>query len=945
MKTPSCRQFLPAAIACAIAGLSLMALPPALAINTAPADAAAEIAKSGDTQRELIELKNAVIESPDDARLRERLGRLYLDLGDGVAAEKELNRAMQLGRDDYALRVLLGRAWLLQGDYQRVFTDFDLSRTRSDEDKAALAVLQGNARLASGKLDEARDAFERALALAPGHGPALIGLVEVALEQGDLGAAELELARIGADNKAAGSVDPAELLRLRGNVAFNRERFDEAEQAYREALSLRANVPIVLRGLAAAQIEQDRLGDADQTLQRLLSIKPADGDAVYLSALVAYRQQRFERAALLAGSLVDRGKQVAPPLFIAGAASLFGGVPRQAREYLSRYVALAPEDITGRRLLGETLVQLGEAEEAYKVLRPLAEAAANEAAGDVQLLTLLALAATGAGAVDDAIGFLEQAVALEPDNPRLKAQLAAVRVATEDRQLGLQQLDELAAQDDGNALLAMDMALNRLAYGELDAALDTARRVQDMAPDALEPILVQAIALLRAGQLDAAQAAFAKVLEQQPDNTAARTGVAEILLRRGETEQGLAAFGALVEERPSDITLQMNYAAALLQAGRAQQAEQRLEGIVTNNPSSTAARVALANVYLADALPTKALEVLRDAQDQQEPAVVLATAYAELIADRPEDALNRLGPLVASQPTSIAARLALAKAYERNGDAEAAEQVLEGALALGSDARAVRYAMLRLQLIQPRVPAAELAQVEEAAARFIMEQPSDPRSQVLRGLVLFRTDGQRPLALDVMRETLDANPSGDLAALVANLHVVNNQADAAVELLGRYLSTHPDDTYARLRLARAQLSAADYDAAADNLVLGIEQGARREGLALVTGWTLAVAGRYQDARPYLSQADAQGAAGSLRAHARGLVRLGAGDAPGAVSALRQALAESGDAASPRLRLDLASALLETNDVGRARLLLDGMDASTLSPADRTKLREVQARLR
>jgi FimV-like protein len=114
---------------------------------------------------------------------------------------------------------------------------------------------------------------------------------------------------------------------------------------------------------------------------------------------------------------------------------------------------------------------------------------------------------------------------------------------------------------------------------------------------------------------------------------------------------------------------------------------------------------------------------------------------------------------------------------------------------------------------------------------------------------------------------------------------------------------------------------------------------------LVTAWTLAAAGRYDAARPYLSQAEAEGMSGPLLSHARGLLLLGSGDARGAASALQSAVRESGDNPSARLRLDLATAFVEMGDTGQARRVLQDMNADALNAADLSLLDNLQARLR
>ena len=61
--------------------------------------------------------------SPDGAVASALLGRIYLLLGDGAAAEGALNRARADGVPAARLHHLFADAWLMQGDPQRALTE------------------------------------------------------------------------------------------------------------------------------------------------------------------------------------------------------------------------------------------------------------------------------------------------------------------------------------------------------------------------------------------------------------------------------------------------------------------------------------------------------------------------------------------------------------------------------------------------------------------------------------------------------------------------------------------------------------------------------------------------------------------------------------------------------------------------------------------------------
>ena len=70
---------------------------------------ASEYQQKGDIKAALIQLKNAVANSPEDGEARLALGSLQLSTGDNVSAEKELGRARALGIADERVLPLQGR--------------------------------------------------------------------------------------------------------------------------------------------------------------------------------------------------------------------------------------------------------------------------------------------------------------------------------------------------------------------------------------------------------------------------------------------------------------------------------------------------------------------------------------------------------------------------------------------------------------------------------------------------------------------------------------------------------------------------------------------------------------------------------------------------------------------------------------------------------------------
>ena len=117
--------------------------------------------QKGDDKAAIIQLKNALQLSPDDAEIRFLLGTLYNKEGNIPAAEKELSQALRLGMESTRVLPELGQAWLGTGQFQKLLDETD--KLASLENQVDLLVLRGNALLSLGKFQEAKEMFEQVL--------------------------------------------------------------------------------------------------------------------------------------------------------------------------------------------------------------------------------------------------------------------------------------------------------------------------------------------------------------------------------------------------------------------------------------------------------------------------------------------------------------------------------------------------------------------------------------------------------------------------------------------------------------------------------------------------------------------------------------------------------------------------------------------------------------
>lgn len=453
------------------------ALPVLLAV-AAPAQAspsyesaAAALAK-GDPLAARVELLNAIKANPEDGRAHLLQGRVYLELGDGLAAEAEIRRARQTGIPVEQTHHLLAHAFLLQNQPERVLEEV----TRTPRRFAPYALrMRGRAQAVMGQPRQAALEFDRALALAPGDADLWSDIGRLRLATGDLRGA-LEAAH------RAVALAPRDIdgLILQGDVARARANPPQALRWYDRALGVdRGNVPALL-GRAGALSEAGRMREMLAVTRRILSLDHKNPFAFHLQARLAAMAGNYTLARSLlqrTGTALDTYPAA---MLLAGIVEYRTGNDEQAIERLGRLVAMQPDNIKARRFLAMAQWRTGDANAVLAALKPLVDR------GDADRPALVLMARVLEGRGDKAAAQAYRLRAGQPAPERLVKLVVAADRAMNSRQwraaIGLY---EFLRKETGGKDAAI---LNNLAWAyahsdRLDRALSMAAAAFKLTPD------------------------------------------------------------------------------------------------------------------------------------------------------------------------------------------------------------------------------------------------------------------------------------------------------------------------------------------------------------------------------------------------------------------------------------------------------------------------------
>jgi len=580
------------------------------------------------------------------------LARTYLALGDGLAAQAELDRARATGFDGGRLHQLYAHAFLLQGDADRALAEAGKAQPRY----AGYALRVGARALAAqGDQPGAQRALASLLAKAPGDSAAWSDLGRIRYDGGDVAGA------IDAATRAT-ALDAAnmEASTLRAELVRAQYGLTAALPWFEATLRRDAYYHPALIEYASTLGDAGRYGDMLNATRRALATRPDSAQAFYLQAVLAARAGNYDLARDLIQRTGDRLDGLPGALLLGGTLDYQGGAYELAIAKWRQLVAQQPMNITARRLLGSALLRSGDAQGALDILRPVA----LRADADSYTLALVARAFERTGQRDWAAKFFDRAA--------YPGSAPSVTFGADD---AVAVLDTLTTDDPADPSLRV---------GYIRGLVDTGK-----APQAL----VQAQALVR----------------MAPGAPAAQLALGDTFAAMGRYADAAASYRRAADIRFDEPTM-LRTVDALDRAGQRADAANVLALFLSQNPQSIAGQCLAAHWQVAagnfaDAIET--LEGLRSRVGNRDAALLSELAYAYIGDDDADTGLRYAKAAYALAPLNPATADAFGWALYQQGDTAAAVQLLEKAVAIAPAHAALRWHLAQAYTDIGRAPEAK----------------------------------------------------------------------------------------------------------------------------------------------------------------------------------------------------------------------------------------------
>ncbi len=460
----------------------------------------------------------------------------------------------------FAVWSLLGRAQLLLRRPQEALRSFEQAQARAPGFLPA-RVGTAEARLALGDLEQAAAGLEPLAALPTPPVRAIELYAGLKLLGGDLEAARALWARLAElpserPPATARALEPhgAELLlRATDGSADGRDRLLlAAERDLASAVAyLALGVERLLAGERAAAAELLRIAleiDEHDPIVRLLLERATGRPAAWPAAVerlqarvagiyAAWAQRRLAEAADAAGEILAARPNHAPLALLVARIAEERGEPWQA---LAGYERLL-ERVGDLPSLAAGAARTSLAVDAHGAAECRAREALRLRPGDAGLLRLLAAARARAGARDEAIAILREAVAGTPAEAASWLQLGDLLFDGLRTEEALEAYRRALELEPGAAEEIRPFALAALVSGaDGEVGPELLGRYAERHPESVDTLYTVGVARLREGDLAGAERVFLELAAAAPGHSQVAYNLGQLYLRQGRPEEGRA---------------------------------------------------------------------------------------------------------------------------------------------------------------------------------------------------------------------------------------------------------------------------------------------------------------------------------------------------------------------------------------------------------------------
>lgn len=514
----------------------------------------------------VIELKNVLQVEPGNAEAQLLLGKIYIVIGDLPLALRELEGALDSGIDKNRVQKPLLRTKIRQGRYQEVIGElFGVNGLDSE-----LETILGEAYLAGKSHVKAQLHFDRALVLEPKSGRASLGLALSSIAKGDVFAATGHYS-----DAVLWTPHIQEVWIQKGNFELASQKPHLALESFQRALNLDGPGYLANLGMARSYIGLGQMVDADIAINKVLSETRKIPVAYYIKAQILFQKGNLTRTA----SVLDNVLKIAPDYsearYLKAAVYFREQKFGLAQDLLRTLLRAHPDNMQVRLLLATSQFRQGDAISALTTLESHVDEIETSSG-----LTLLGSLYLQNNQHENAIGSLKAALALDPENNKIRTQLALGYLTGGDSVKAIEELQRAVAAGGASVQDDALLVLVKMREGDLDAALLEAQKFQMRHPDSVIAHNLLGSVYLAMSNTEAAKTAFESATILDTAYSPAVFNLAKMASSTGDVEGARTLYKNFLAANPGNLEAHIALGQLELGAGNLEAATENLASAV-----------------------------------------------------------------------------------------------------------------------------------------------------------------------------------------------------------------------------------------------------------------------------------------------------------------------------------------------------------------------------
>ncbi len=826
------------------------------------------------------------------------------------------------------LTITLARSYLAQNKLKELVAEFK-GTDMPPAEQAQVLIARGLAQIGLKDIPAATKSLQEAQQLAPDNVDSTIALARLAALNNDSTAALEQL-----DHALTVKPDSVDALLFRGEVQRILGKSDDAIASFDKAVAVSPTNNAVRLQRVGALLGQGKNEAAAADLAVVLKAEPKNPIALYFSAVIDIRNAKWQEANAKLSQITPALPRLQRGEYFLALVKANVNQLEQAAEAAERYVNRNKSDPSGYKLLARIDGMAGRTNDLVEVLKRGVAAGV----GDSEMLEMLGTAYNQTGQLNLGLNTLQKAAQMAPENPEILSRIATTKLGLGDSEGAQADLDKSLQMNPDRVEAGEALIVAALASGDVKKAastLDMLSKSDKVAPQ----VLGNLTGLVRLAQLDLVGAAdsWKKVIALNHDALPPRLNLARVLSMQGQNAEALEVIMPVLEIQPANLPALSAATTMLVAMNRLPDAIRLVEAARRAQPTNLELVAAQAELEgragnLAGALAMVDASVT--AADKVPQRLLAERARIQLAMKRPNDAMETLSTMLATDPQDVDSRRELVSLLVADKQYEAAKREARAGIAAVPGSIPLMQAFVQASYSQQGIDAGL------AAADLLLRDPTNlPGARTLKG-GLYSSVGRFKDAAASFQQQLAVAPSSILASYAAAAMASDKRPQDGIALLKEYIRTAPESE-ALQELASLQITIGQFDDAEASLQAVLKQRPNDAQALNNLAWVYVQKG---DNRAQITAQKAYMLApGPQAADTLGWVLVKTGSTKTGLLLIKQAADQL--PLDQQIQYHLAVALHESGDSVAALKVLDSLLARTADFEEKPAAAQLQAELR